>query len=156
MQIIVAVLLYTLGPVVSRVSFYRLSFGKKEVHDEESRYRNKMDDTIPFEPADASRIRVIVVGAGLGGLACAMAMHHQGFEVLIFEKVRQFLRLGDSLGLGENALKLLERWGLHDELIAIGNKSRDMNIRRWNDGKILATQPLMVGSSRTMARDDEN
>lgn len=99
---------------------------------------------IEERPSDPSRMRVIIVGAGLGGLACAMAMHYQGFEVLMFEKVREFMRLGDSLGLGENALKLLERWGLHDELIAIGNKSPDMNIRRWNDGKILATQPLMV------------
>ncbi|KAL1977089.1 hypothetical protein VTN31DRAFT_3371 [Thermomyces dupontii] len=96
----------------------------------------------PKPPADGPQ-RVIIVGAGLGGLACAMAMHHQGFEVVIFEKVRQFLRLGDSLGFGENALKLLKRWGLYDELIAIGNKSPDMHIRRWYDGKILATQPLM-------------
>ncbi|KAK9447334.1 putative monooxygenase [Limtongia smithiae] len=89
------------------------------------------------------RRRVIIVGAGLGGLACAMAMHYQGFEVLIFEKIKQFLRLGDSLGLGDNALKLLRRWGLYDQLVAIGNKSPNMNIRRWNDGKILAVQPLM-------------
>lgn len=96
------------------------------------------------ERPSADRPRVIIVGAGLGGLACAMAMHYQGFEVVIFEKVREFMRLGDSLGLGENALKLLRRWGLYEQLIAIGNKSPDMHIRRWNDGKILATQPLMV------------
>lgn len=70
-------------------------------------------------------------------------MHYQGFHVTVFEKIRQFQRLGDSLGLGENALKLLRRWGLHDQLIKIGNRSPDMNIRRWSDGKILATQPLM-------------
>ncbi|CRG86638.1 hypothetical protein PISL3812_03648 [Talaromyces islandicus] len=102
-----------------------------------------MSETTPFHPADSNQGRVIVVGAGLGGLSCAMAMHHAGFEVVIFEKVREFLRLGDSLGLGENALKLLQRWGLYEELIAIGNKSPSMNIRRWNDGRILATQPLM-------------
>jgi salicylate hydroxylase len=72
-----------------------------------------------------------------------MAMHYQGFEVTIYEKVRGFLRLGDSLGLGENALRLLKRWGLHDRLIEIGNKSEMMQIRRWHDGKILAQQPLM-------------
>lgn len=98
---------------------------------------------LPERPA-SNKPRVIIVGAGLGGLACAMAMHHQGFEVLIFEKIKKFLRLGDSLGLGENALKLLKRWGLYDEIVAIGNKNPNMNIRRWNDGKILAVQPLMV------------
>lgn len=86
---------------------------------------------------------MIIVGAGLGGCAAAMAMHYQGFDVCIYEKVHKFLRLGDSLGLGENALRLLQRWGLHDRLIEIGNKSEMMQIRRWHDGKILAQQPLM-------------
>lgn len=83
------------------------------------------------------------MGAGLGGCAAAMAMNAQGFSVQIFEKVHKFARLGDSLGLGENALRLLQRWGLHDRLIEIGNKSEFMQIRRWGDGKILAQQPLM-------------
>ncbi|RDL40260.1 Uncharacterized protein BP5553_00239 [Venustampulla echinocandica] len=72
-----------------------------------------------------------------------MAMHYQGFEVQIFEKIHKFLRLGDSLGLGENALRLLERWGLHDNLVAIGNKSEFMQIRHWKSGEIMAQQPLM-------------
>jgi len=63
----------------------------------------------------------------------------------MFEKVRKFQRLGDSLGLGENALKLLDRWspGLRESLMEIGNKSQYMQIRRWDDGKILAQQELM-------------
>jgi salicylate hydroxylase len=72
-------------------------------------------------------------------------MHHAGFSVTMYEKVRQFQRLGDSLGLGENALKLLDRWspGLREDLVAIGNKSQFMQIRRWEDGKLLARQELM-------------
>ncbi|KAL3476990.1 hypothetical protein BJX99DRAFT_246489 [Aspergillus californicus] len=72
-----------------------------------------------------------------------MAMHHQGFSVEIYEKAQQFLRLGDSLGLGENALRLLQRWGLHDELVALGNKSEFMQIRHWSTGEVLAQQPAM-------------
>lgn len=86
---------------------------------------------------------MIIIGAGLGGCAAAMAMNAQGFNVRVFEKVHKFGRLGDSLGLGENALRLLKRWGLYEQLIAIGNKSEMMQIRRWDDGKILAQQPLM-------------
>jgi salicylate hydroxylase len=72
-------------------------------------------------------------------------MSHAGFNVTMYEKVRQFSRLGDSLGLGENALKLLDRWspGLREDLVAIGNKSKYMQIRRWQDGKMLARQELM-------------
>lgn len=70
-------------------------------------------------------------------------MHHAGFRVRLFERLSTFHRLGDSLGLGENALKLLKRWGLHDQLVRIGNQAENMQIRRWKDGEILATQPLM-------------
>jgi len=66
--------------------------------------------------------------------------------VVIYEKLKAFRRLGDSLGFGENALKLLRRWGgdkLYHNLTSIGNQAEDMQIRRWHDGKILAQQPLM-------------
>ncbi|KAI5921190.1 salicylate hydroxylase [Camillea tinctor] len=73
-------------------------------------------------------------------------MKHHGHSVVIYERLKSFRRLGDSLGLGENALKLLERWGgsgLYHRLTSIGNQAPDMQIRRWHDGKILAQQPLM-------------
>ncbi|KXL47364.1 hypothetical protein M433DRAFT_150069 [Acidomyces richmondensis BFW] len=95
---------------------------------------------------DEQPLKAIIIGAGLGGCACALAFKAQGFEVTVYERLRQFKRLGDSLGLGENALKLVRRWGgqqLYDGLCAIGNQAPDMQIRRWHDGKILAQQPLM-------------
>ncbi|KAF2709994.1 FAD/NAD(P)-binding domain-containing protein [Pleomassaria siparia CBS 279.74] len=87
----------------------------------------------------------IVIGAGLGGCASAIALHHHGHRVLcVLDKVRSFGRLGDSLGLGENAFKLLQRWGCDvDEIRRIGNQAPNMTIRRWKDGKELAVQPLM-------------
>lgn len=87
----------------------------------------------------------IIIGAGLGGCAAAIALHHHGHRVLcVLDKVREFGRLGDSLGLGENAFKLLRRWGCDtDEVVRIGNQSPDMLIRRWGDGKVLARQELL-------------
>lgn len=73
-------------------------------------------------------------------------MKHHGHDVAVYEKLTTFRRLGDSLGLGENALKLLRRWGgdrLYESLTAIGNQAEEMQIRRWHDGKVLAQQPLM-------------
>ncbi|KAF2965860.1 hypothetical protein GQX73_g7749 [Xylaria multiplex] len=104
-------------------------------------FSNIMSNTI-----SGDQINAIVVGAGLGGCACALALKHHGHSVTIYERLRTFRRLGDSLGLGENALKLLERWGgrdLYNRLTSIGNQAPNMQIRRWHDGKILAVQPLM-------------
>jgi salicylate hydroxylase len=62
----------------------------------------------------------------------------------VLDKVREFGRLGDSLGLGQNAFNLLSKWGCEvDEIKRIGNQGPNMTIRRWRDGKALATQPLM-------------
>ncbi|KAI9754763.1 MAG: hypothetical protein M4579_004548 [Chaenotheca gracillima] len=90
--------------------------------------------------------RAIVVGAGLGGCAAALALHahHPDMQITVLEKVRQFNRLGDSLGLGFNAFRLLKRWGCDtDQLKDIGNQSPTMCIRRWGDGMVLAEQELM-------------
>lgn len=86
-----------------------------------------------------------MIGAGLGGCATALALHHHGHKVLcVLDKVREFGRLGDSLGLGQNAFNLLAKWGCEvDEIKRIGNQAPDMAIRRWSDGKVLAVQPLM-------------
>lgn len=89
---------------------------------------------------------VVVIGAGLGGCAAALALKHHGHDVAVYEKLSSFRRLGDSLGLGENALKLLRRWGgdrLYEAVTSIGNQAEDMQIRRWRDGRVLARQPLM-------------
>ncbi|CAK7227150.1 hypothetical protein SCUCBS95973_006445 [Sporothrix curviconia] len=107
----------------------------------------------------SDKLKVIIVGAGLGGCAAALAMKHHGHDVVVYEKIRAFRRLGDSLGLGENALKLLKRWqadgsSLHDKLTSIGNSSELMQIRRWNDGKLLAEQPLMDMAGRIGHRGD--
>jgi salicylate hydroxylase len=58
------------------------------------------------------KMKVVIIGAGLGGCVTAMAMYYQEFEVVIYEKIRKFVRLGDSLGLGDNTLKLLRCWDM--------------------------------------------
>jgi salicylate hydroxylase len=73
-------------------------------------------------------IVAIVIGAGLGGCAAAIALYHHSHRVLcVLDKAREFGRLGDSLGLGENAFKLLAKWGceVHDlSLLLVMKKER--------------------------------
>ena len=97
---------------------------------------------------------MIVVGAGLGGLGTALAMHYRGFKVEVYEGVRKFDRLGDSLGIGENALRLLDRYGINEQIVRIGNKSPTFTIRRWSDGQEIATQALSEMASYIGHRGD--
>jgi salicylate hydroxylase len=52
--------------------------------------------------------KVAIVGAGPGGLAAAIALHKQGFDVQVYEKAQEFRPAGTGLGLLPNGLNCLD------------------------------------------------
>ncbi|MGB5634927.1 MAG: NAD(P)/FAD-dependent oxidoreductase, partial [Waterburya sp.] len=52
---------------------------------------------------------VAIVGAGLGGLACAIALRQQGINVRVYEQAKDFRPVGGGLALFPNGLNFLER-----------------------------------------------
>ena len=53
----------------------------------------------------ARKVRVAVIGGGLGGLCAASALLHHGHEVHVYEAAPQLLEVGGGLTLGPNAMK---------------------------------------------------
>ena len=53
------------------------------------------------------KLRVGLVGGGLGGLTAALALNRQGFEVHVFEQANKLRELGAGIGLSPNPLKVL-------------------------------------------------
>ena len=49
-------------------------------------------------PPDSSGIKVIVVGAGFAGLACAIGCKRKGHEVVVLEKFAELKILGELRG----------------------------------------------------------
>ncbi|MEM8722649.1 MAG: FAD-binding protein [Cyanobacteria bacterium P01_G01_bin.39] len=47
---------------------------------------------------------IAIIGAGLGGLACAIALQRQGIKVRVYEKVQDFRPVGGGLALFPNGL----------------------------------------------------
>jgi salicylate hydroxylase len=81
-------------------------------------------------------MHVVIVGAGLGGCACAIACARQGMKVTLFDQVHEFFPLGDSVGFGSNTSKLFKRWGLYDDMWAISSRAEESVMRNW-DGAII-------------------
>ncbi len=54
------------------------------------------------------KTKVAIIGAGLGGLACAIALRKQGFEVQVYEQAKDFRPVGGGLALFPNGLNFLE------------------------------------------------
>ncbi|TMH38013.1 MAG: 3-hydroxybenzoate 6-monooxygenase [Betaproteobacteria bacterium] len=55
---------------------------------------------------------VLVVGGGIGGMACALALHQQGFAVDVFEQSAQIGEIGAGLQLGPNGFAALDALGV--------------------------------------------
>ena len=63
-------------------------------------------------------MRVTIIGAGIGGLAAAVALRRIGIETLVVERVASIREVGAGLSLWSNAVIALRELGLEAEVIA--------------------------------------
>ncbi len=80
---------------------------------------------------------VIVVGAGIGGLAAALALLRAGQRVRVFEQVAELGEVGAGLSITPNAGKALVALGLGATLVQIGSRPPDGAIRHYATGEVL-------------------
>jgi salicylate hydroxylase len=86
--------------------------------------------------------RIIIVGAGIGGLAATVALEQSGFEVCTIERAGRFGEVGAGVQLGPNATRVLIRLGMEEELRHLGVAPPSVDLLRWQDGRILASTSL--------------
>jgi 6-hydroxynicotinate 3-monooxygenase len=70
----------------------------------------------------------------LGGLTVAGFLQRAGFPVTIYEQAPTFSRIGAGIILSANAMKVLRRLGVEDELIRTGIKPHCYISRAWDTG----------------------
>jgi salicylate hydroxylase len=87
-------------------------------------------------------MKVAIVGAGVGGLAAAIALARKGIEVEVYEQASAPTTVGASLQLGPNALRLIDELGLLGALRRIGVLPDAVEFVRWDDGSLLLHTPL--------------
>jgi 2-polyprenyl-6-methoxyphenol hydroxylase-like FAD-dependent oxidoreductase len=68
--------------------------------------------------------KIIIVGAGIGGLSAAIAARRVGFDVEIFEKAPQLNEVGAGIVLYPNALTALRKLGMFERIAAAGAELR--------------------------------
>lgn len=89
------------------------------------------------------RLRVVIIGAGIGGLACAIACRQQGLDVLVLERSTEILPVGAGIQLPPNATRIMRHLGLEDALRSAGAVTLEgHNLRSYDSGHRVCRRPL--------------
>ncbi|MGW6392616.1 FAD-dependent monooxygenase [Streptomyces sp. NPDC055103] len=79
--------------------------------------------------------RAVVVGAGIGGLTAAVALHRNGWRVTVLERAADLAPVGAGIGLAPNSQRALDVIGLGDRVRALAAWQGDGGLRtphgRW-------------------------
>jgi len=84
----------------------------------------------------ASVRRVLIAGAGIGGLAAAAALRKVGIEADVYEQADEVREVGAGVGLWANALGSLDQLGAGDEIRAATMPLRILTAAR-SDGRVI-------------------
>jgi salicylate hydroxylase len=96
--------------------------------------------------------RIAVVGAGLGGLAAAITLRRQGFEVEVYEQAAELAEFGAGINISPNSVKFFQAVGLADKLHAVGSEPTGLCWRDWETAEIRYSLPFGDFEKRYGAR----
>lgn len=97
------------------------------------------------DSAPEVRRDAIVIGGGIGGLASAFALASAGLQITVLERADSFNEIGAGLQLAPNATRILDRWGLLQDIIDLGHLPRRLVLRDADTGRELSA--LSLGES---------
>ncbi|AXG14749.1 FAD-dependent oxidoreductase [Intrasporangium calvum] len=95
-----------------------------------------------------SAVDVLVVGGGIGGLAAAVALTQKGLRVRVLERAAEFGEVGAGLQIAPNCTRILDQWGLLDEVKSLGVLPRNIVMKDAVDGSELTRLDLAATEAR--------
>lgn len=107
-------------------------------------------------PKPKTGIKIVIVGAGFGGLTAAIEAHRQGHDPEIYEAFPELKSLGDIISFGSNAGRIFYRWKNGEvsrrlAAVSINLAEYGFRIHKWDSGEVVfhqKTPPPPVDSPR--------
>ena len=76
-------------------------------------------------------MRVLIVGAGIGGLTAAIALRRVGIDAVVLEQAPELREVGAGISLWPNAINAFRRLGIGEAVETNGARVADTDIRDW-------------------------
>ena len=95
----------------------------------------------------SSPTRVLISGAGIGGLCAAAALLQRGIDVQVFEQAEALREVGAGVQLAANGTRVLHALGVAERLKALSCEAQGKEIRHWQTGetwKLFDLGPLSI------------
>jgi FAD-dependent urate hydroxylase len=73
-----------------------------------------------MEKASMENLKVIIIGAGIGGLTAGVALSQIGYDVEIYDRVNELRPAGAGISLWSNGVKVLNSLGLSQQIAQVG------------------------------------
>ncbi len=86
--------------------------------------------------------QVLIAGAGIGGLAAALACSRAGWKVRVFERAAEFNEVGAGIQIGPNVVRVLRGFGLEPAVARVAAFPGRLQVRNAVSGAELAVLPL--------------
>mgnify|MGYP005844598695 CR=1 FL=1 len=86
--------------------------------------------------------QVVIVGAGIGGLTCALALLQRGITPLVLDQSHALKEVGAGLQISPNGMSVLTRLGLEQALLARGSLPEGIRSVNWTSGRESSRLPF--------------
>ncbi|KAG0201586.1 hypothetical protein BGX33_010235 [Mortierella sp. NVP41] len=93
----------------------------------------------------SSKLHVLIVGAGFGGIILGAFLERASIPYLIFERETTVKPLGAAHIMGPNILPLFAQLGIEEEFVALGLRSLDAAVNRKNEGTMFSIDYQISG-----------
>lgn len=90
-------------------------------------------------------LKAIIIGAGIGGLTTGIAFKRAGYQIAVYDRVRELRPAGAGISLWSNGVKVMNWLGLGDEIHKIGGEMNRMTYLSKEDELLndIDLQPLI-------------
>ena len=94
------------------------------------------------------KMRVLVVGGGIAGLATAIALEQAGLDPLVLEQAPELTEIGSGIGIQPNGIRVLKSLGAADHVLKTGVRIDSSELRRMDSGQTIFGETYTARAER--------